>query len=204
MEHRGKLSEIRKALKGKLTHKPMSLEAKRRMIESNSKTWALKIVNGEINWKVGYKSGKFFSKKNNKSIHFRSSYEKTFLVLLENADEIKEYIVEPFSISYFLQGLEKRYTPDVLITYHSGVKHLVEIKPAALSRTHINLLKFKAAKQCVEKLGVDEFFVITEGEFWRYAIYYCSSFFLNLSSTFLDNLQENLRKVVTRNQLCSS
>lgn len=197
LEHRRKISEFQKTRKGEKAagyKKHHSTQTRRKISESVSRSIAKKILEGSFNFNTRYDSGHMHSAKNNKVVHYRSSYEKRFFLLLEYATEIEEYVVEPVFIPYFIKGLKKHYIPDVLIKYRSGVSHLVEIKPEVFTRDIVNLLKFNAAKKFVVENSIDEFFVLTEGDFWRYLLCYSDSFFYNLPKSFLESAQKFICK----------
>ncbi len=75
-------------------------------------------------WKRGY----FYSHKNGKKIHYRSSYELTAYEILEQMSKVKNYEIEPFGIPYKFFGAIRRTVPDILITYTDGSKELIEVK----------------------------------------------------------------------------
>ncbi len=75
-------------------------------------------------WKRGY----FYSHKNGKKIHYRSSYELTAYEILEQMSKVKNYEIEPFGINYKFFGAIRRTVPDILITYTDGSKELIEVK----------------------------------------------------------------------------
>ena len=75
------------------------------------------------------KSGYYFSNKNNKELHYRSSYELVAYKLLEQISRVKYYEIEPFGIQYEYQKINRWTIPDILITYIDGGKELVEVKP---------------------------------------------------------------------------
>lgn len=95
--------------------------------ERISKTQTQRYMNGVTKSGSG-KSGHFFSKKNNKEIHYRSSYELMAYKLLEQMYKVKSYNTEPFSIQYEYQNINRYTIPDILITYTDGSKELVEVK----------------------------------------------------------------------------
>jgi hypothetical protein len=100
-----------------------------------------------------------------KGVRFRSSYEISFLVHLENSGmELNSVISEPFSIEYEIDGISRTYAPDFQIG-----KLLLEIKPKSLLNLEENRLKAEAAtKYCLNK-NLD-FKVITEEDFKVLAI----------------------------------
>lgn len=77
-----------------------------------------------------YLTGKFFSKKNNKKVTYRSSYELRYFHLLEADNKVASYEVESVSVPYNEPGGKKRkYIPDVMVLYTNGDIDVCEIKP---------------------------------------------------------------------------
>lgn len=118
--------------------------------ESNKKiseTITNKYLNNEFLWC----KGTYYSTKMNKNFNYRSSWEKAYMEILDNDDNIIFWDYEPFSIPYKLNEKQKRYIPDFIITLNDNSKKLIEIKPKALTETKINKAKFEAAiKYCEE------------------------------------------------------
>lgn len=80
-----------------------------------------------------YRTGKFLSKKMQRLVNYRSSYEYAFLTHIENDDNVVQFIVEPFSIPYIdASGLRRHYIPDCLVLYKTGYMELCEIKPSKM------------------------------------------------------------------------
>jgi len=97
------------------------------------------------------KSGHFFSKKNNKNIFFRSSYELAFFRILEKKKEVIKYEVAPFFIPYKdINEVDRNYIPDILIFYDKGQKELVEIK----SEWEVNNPEVKVKSKAAEKFCI--------------------------------------------------
>lgn len=108
-------------------------------------------------------SGHFFSEKNNKEVHYRSSYELVAYEILEQLSVVRSYEVEPFGIQYEYRK-SKHYTiPDILVTYMDGSKELIEVKPSFKLRRTKERAKLRAMKEHAESEGWD-FSVWTEGE----------------------------------------
>ena len=76
-----------------------------------------------------YKKGSFYSKKNNKTIHYRSSYELIELETIENDVSVVHYEYEPFAVEYRnRKGGMRHVVPDFLLHYKDGTIELREIK----------------------------------------------------------------------------
>lgn len=96
--------------------------------------------------------GWHYSSKLMKNVYHRSSYELHFFIKLDNDVEVLTYEVEPIWLVYTSpKGKIRRYCPDVLITYTSGLKGLVEIKPKYMLDDLTNILKFDAGKKYCEE-----------------------------------------------------
>ncbi len=64
-------------------------------------------------------TGKRSTLKNTGILQFESALERDLLTLLEYDDDIAEIGVQPMKIFYESEGFSSRYTPDVLIKYHT-------------------------------------------------------------------------------------
>ena len=117
--------------------------------EKISKTRAERIINGDYaSW---FHKGTHFSKKLNKGVVFRSSWEERAFKSLDVNDNVIDYAPEPFSLEYhYVQ--KRNYIPDILVTYKDGTQKLIEIKPEYFVGDKKNQAKFKAAKKfCKER-----------------------------------------------------
>lgn len=119
----------------------------------------------------GIKSS-FASDKNPTMLQAESLLEHDFLTLLEWDSRVAKYGTQPFTVDWVdVDGGQRQYTPDVLVTYHVLAKqrepHLrplvFEVKMAEeLRREWENLRpKFKAAVAALRPLGVG-FKIVTE------------------------------------------
>lgn len=60
----------------------------------------------------------------------RSSWEERTLTVLNGySDDIKHVTVEPFTILYTFDGVERSYIPDFLVEFECGITELWEVKP---------------------------------------------------------------------------
>jgi len=122
------------------------------------------ILRDSINKKkrnTAFKSGEFFSKKNNKNLYFRSGMEMEFYKILEKKSDVAKYSPECLEIEYYFQGRSHRYIPDILVEYTNGKKQLWEIKPKSQTKLPKNLAKWEAANSYCQKRNI-EFIVLTE------------------------------------------
>ena len=105
------------------------------------------------NGKSKYLTGNFFSKKNNRHVKYRSSYELKFFQLLEEDTNVVSYEVEGIKIPYKdLDNSYKNYIPDVMVVYNTGEIHICEIKPNAMLDNIIVKRKAQACKTFLNKL----------------------------------------------------
>jgi len=125
----------------------------------NSKKVTNLYIEGKL-CKVGKgKSGYFFSKKNNKKLWYRSSYELIAYELLEQLSKVKSYEVEPFSIQYEWKNSIHRTIPDILVTYIDNSKELIEVKPR---------FKFDIKKEQIKLNAMKEY---AENQDWSFSIW---------------------------------
>jgi len=110
---------------------------------------------------TAFKSGEFFSKKNNKNLFFRSGMEMEFYKILEKKNDVARYTPECLEIEYNFQGRTHRYIPDILVEYTNGKRQLWEIKPKSQTKLPKNLAKWEAANSYCQKRNI-EFIVLTE------------------------------------------
>lgn len=89
----------------------------------------------------GYINPKSCKKIINRSepIIYRSSYEKKFVVWLEQCSKVVRWGSECVCIPYlFVDGKMHKYYPDYYVEYADGTKMLVEIKPSNQTRPPVN------------------------------------------------------------------
>ena len=87
----------------------------------------------ESTGKTKYVSGSFYSKKNNASYTYRSSYELMCFIKLEQNPDVIQYLSETMSIPYIdSKGLTRKYIPDLLVLFADGSMCIWEIKPLAM------------------------------------------------------------------------
>ena len=108
----------------------------------------LNISNPENNYT--YKTGKFYSIKNGKKLHYRSSYELAVYELLEADGEVVSYAVEKLAIPYIFEDNNRHYIPDLLVEYKSKTV-LIEIKPERKLSFPQNVAKFAAGREYAKR-----------------------------------------------------
>ena len=109
-------------------------------------------------------SGHFYSAKNGKDVHYRSSFELAAYQILEQLSKVQSYEEEPFAIPYFIGEVKHRYIPDILVTYDDGSKELIEVKPEYLVKDEKVQLKNMAAEIYCKENDIDKFSIWTEKE----------------------------------------
>jgi len=74
-------------------------------------------------------TGYFASYKNKSQIAFESVLERDFYMMLEFDKNVVSYEEQPIRIQYeYLDGKNRRYTPDTLVSYKDRSKRLFEVK----------------------------------------------------------------------------
>ena len=73
-------------------------------------------------------TGYFASYKNHSQIAFESVLERDLCMLLEFDSDVMSYEEQPMQIYYPYQDKNRRYTPDILVSYKDGTKKLIEVK----------------------------------------------------------------------------
>lgn len=126
--------------------KPRSKE----QLDKYSKASIQRVINGQVkNPKT--KHGSYTSTKTLKEMKYKSSYEETYMLYLDNTPEVIAYNYEPFIIKY---DECKRYVPDFLVEYKDGSKELVEIKGMHLLYQQSTKNKIAAGKKHAEDNGL--------------------------------------------------
>lgn len=103
---------------------------------------------------------------NGASQAFESSLERDFLVLLDFNRQVESFHAQPVTIRYRYCGRNRRYTPDVYVTYFDGqTPTLYEVKYRDDLRRDWSKLRpgFKAAIRFAKREGA-KFRIITEKE----------------------------------------
>jgi len=107
----------------------LGIKKSKKHCENMSISAAKRIVRDKLTYNLNFgKSGWFFSKKNNKMIHFQSDGEKQCIKELENNNDILNYEKHPLQIPYFWCGSIHNYVPDFLVKYKKGKQIIIEVK----------------------------------------------------------------------------
>lgn len=102
--------------------------------------------------KKKYKTGYYFSSKNNKSLHYRSSYELLAYHILEINPDVKSYSIESLRVQYYYRGQMHYCVPDILVEYIDDTKHIIEVKAERFYRHHKKTkVKISAMQDYAEK-----------------------------------------------------
>lgn len=112
----------------------------------------------------GYHNGLYFSKKNNTTIRYRSSYELKFFQMLEEDKNILNYLSEAFTVPYH-DGQEnlRTYVPDILALTKTGTVIVYEVKPNDMVGDIDVQRKALACKRYIKQnFGKGEYKFITE------------------------------------------
>lgn len=112
---------------------------------------------------TGFKGEHYVGSKNGGvATYLRSSFESTYARILDDDVTVMAWEHEPFRIPYLFEGSTRNYVPDFLVTRDSGMS-LVEVKPAGLISSPLNLAKQHAAQLWCEANSVT-FQTITEND----------------------------------------
>lgn len=98
-------------------------------------------------------TGAFSSRKNEAMDSFESLLEKDYLLLLDFDDEVESFEPQPVRIP--VPRVANGYVPDVLVTYRSAPRRLVEVKPSSELQRNAKKYepKFRAASTYADERG---------------------------------------------------
>lgn len=102
------------------------------------------------------RSGYFASRKNAAEgpIAWESELEKHALWLLECDPDVERFITQPMTITYVLDGKERRHTPDIWC-WRGGRSYVIEIKPAwRLQRPYVDL-RTRVVTELFRRFGIE-------------------------------------------------
>lgn len=106
-------------------------------------------------------SGSFVSAKLGREVQFESGLELDLLLKLESLPDVVAYQEQPFVLDYYLDGIQRRYYPDVFFILKDGRAVVAEIKPRTGFALYINLVKWAALRQFCEREGYG--LMVTDG-----------------------------------------
>lgn len=101
------------------------------------------------------------SLKMGRHVEWESQLERDFYQLLELSGRVKSYEVQPSVEVIQVDGVDQIYFPDVEVTYQSGRKTIIEVKPFVRLQTAKVAGRMQAfAEKC--RTTNREFYVVTE------------------------------------------
>ena len=102
-----------------------------------------------------HRRGKYYSKKLNRELYYKSSYELKAFMLLDADPNVVDYEYEPLPIEYVKPGTNynSNYLIDLKVIYADGRTELIEVKPKKRSYGEIEQAKSKAATEYCEQNG---------------------------------------------------
>lgn len=143
-EHKGEQSRRTKARWDGPNSEELRKQASERMSLRNIENI---LKNGGVNPYFMYsKRGSFYSLKNQKGIKYDSSYEKKAFELLEEDENVLTFDRCNFYIPYIFETKNRKYVPDIFVTYRNGEKGVIEVKPKYLVSESSEVDKFKLIK----------------------------------------------------------
>ena len=102
--------------------------------------------------KTKYVQGDYYSKKNDFTFPYRSSYELAYLYQLEKDDTVLQYIYEPFELYYTDSELKQRiYRPDFMILFTDGSMSINEVKPTIMLKDYDVQAKARATRMYIKE-----------------------------------------------------
>lgn len=124
-----------------------------------------------LNGKTRYVQGNFYSKKNDETFPYKSSYELAYLEKLEKSSKVVKFIYEPFEVPYVdFYNKSRNYIPDFMVLYEDGSVLITEIKPEAMLEDFDVQAKAKAARKYIKDQYSDinmEYQFVTEKNLFK-------------------------------------
>lgn len=108
--------------------------------------------------------GIFPSTKSDRTLHWESQLERDRMYQHEIDPHVRSFREQPKTYELLVDGVVRRYTPDLEIAFHSGAVVIEEIKPAARVSQEARLYQAMAA--ALENDGI-KFRVVTDTEIRR-------------------------------------
>jgi len=128
---------------------PLSEEVKDRISRKLCRLYEKGLFNPFWN----YKTGRMLLKRHGVVVHYRSSYEKKALSMLDKCEEVTSIQVEPIRIPYTNpEGRIRRYIPDIVVQLQRRKKYVIEVKSNCFAFKSSNVCKYRAAwKYCKDR-----------------------------------------------------
>lgn len=108
--------------------------------------------------------GIFPSTKSDRTLHWESQLERDRMYQHEIDPHVRSFREQPKTYELLVDGVVRRYTPDLEVTFHSGAVVIEEIKPATRASQEARLYQAMAA--ALENDGIN-FRVVTDTEIRR-------------------------------------
>lgn len=116
--------------------------------------------------KSHYITGIHHSPKCPTPIKYRSGWEHTVALYLDQDPNVLSYEYESINIRYAIAGKYRTYTPDFLILYKDGKKVIVEVKRADKLTDRKVIAKATATRKWLKENKLDDY----SYEFWTNAV----------------------------------
>lgn len=116
--------------------------------------------------KSHYKTGIHHSPKCPTPIKYRSGWEYTVALYLDQDTNVLSYEYESIKIRYAVAGKYHDYYPDFLVLYKSGKKVIVEVKRADKLTDRKVIAKATATRKWLKENKLDDY----EYQFWSDAV----------------------------------
>ena len=113
-----------------------------------------------------YITGIHHSPKCPTPIKYRSGWEHTVALYLDQDPNVLSYEYESINIRYAIAGKYRTYTPDFLILYKDGKKVIVEVKRADKLTDRKVIAKATATRKWLKENKLDDY----SYEFWTNAV----------------------------------
>jgi hypothetical protein len=151
------LTPLQREERGRVTS-GHSLASRRKQSRSLRRWWARAKRNGKTPRHISGNNGRNWTKNRREwvevtkapfsdgKVYCRSSWEKRYILALEQDPSVKFYLVEPFRIPVAGLSKLKGYEPDVLVIRTGDRLELVEIKPKSLLKYPDVKRKLRAAR----------------------------------------------------------
>lgn len=108
--------------------------------------------------------GIFPSTKSNRTLHWESQLERDRMYHHEIDPQVCSFREQPKTYKLIVDGVLRRYTPDLEVIYHSGATIIEEVKPSERVSKEVRLYQAMAA--ALEDSGI-RFRVVTDTEIRR-------------------------------------
>ena len=113
-----------------------------------------------------YITGTHRSPKCPTPINYRSGWEHTVALYLDQNPDVLSYEYESINIRYAIAGRYRTYTPDFIVVYKSGKKVIVEVKRADKLTDRKVIAKATATRKWLKENKFEDY----EYQFWTDAV----------------------------------